>query len=183
MRTLIAVALLLTFTGSAHATSLVTGRQVKDETVHGRDLRDGSVAGIDVRDRGLEDDDLADGPVVGPAGDRGAPGAPGSSGALGPTGLHGIMVQGWEHGFVIPAGGSSSNGVRCPDDTFAVAGGFTSAPDDRQHLQLQQSAPEVHGFGWGVQVVNLSNERIRAYPWAVCAALPLRPQTTEGQHS
>ena len=72
---LVGLGLLLTFSGSATATHLITGKQIRDNSVTGQDLRDSGVTGAEVPDVGVTQQDLSQ-PVLGP---EGAPVGPGSS--------------------------------------------------------------------------------------------------------
>jgi Collagen triple helix repeat (20 copies) len=79
--------------GSAYAGTLLSGKDVKNETLTSADIRNGSIRGADVRDRTLTGRDFAFGTLrtgpPGPKGDRGSKGDPGSPGAKGDPGQPG----------------------------------------------------------------------------------------------
>jgi hypothetical protein len=88
---LAAAALFVALGGTAVANdsvrALITGAQVRDNSLTGRDVRDRSLTGRDLRDRTVTAADLAPGVVrAGPAGPAGAQGPRGETGAVGPAG-------------------------------------------------------------------------------------------------
>ena len=94
------VALVFAVTGTATAAGLITGAQIKDNSVGSPDIRNNSLAtqdvknnsltSLDVRDGSLKMSDFAPGQLsTGPAGPAGPAGAPGATGATGPTGAQG----------------------------------------------------------------------------------------------
>ena len=92
------IALLLAGAGSATAATLITGAQVKDNSLTGRDVKDGSLSTRDFKkgtlragSRGTQGPQGTQGPAGaegadGPAGPSGAAGQPGPRGARGPSG-------------------------------------------------------------------------------------------------
>jgi hypothetical protein len=70
------------------AASLITGKQIKNNTVTGRDVRDSSLTGRDVRNGTLMAGDFKPGQL--PAGTTGTPGPAGPAGAKGDTGAQGL---------------------------------------------------------------------------------------------
>jgi len=91
---LVALLLLVMCASTATATSLITGKQV----------RDGSLTGKDVKDRSIQARDLAKGAAVGRQGPMGQIGPRGVAGPVGPAGPAG--PQGVPGGATGPAGGA-----------------------------------------------------------------------------
>lgn len=90
------LALFLALGGTATAALVITGKQVKNESLTTSDIRNGTLLARDFR-RGQ----LKAGPT-GPAGPAGAAGAPGAAGAVGPAGPTG--TPGRSAGDTLPAG-------------------------------------------------------------------------------
>jgi hypothetical protein len=110
--------LVLTCTGTAGAARLITGKQVKNNSLTGADLKNGSVRLADLSSSPKATPKGAAGPKgdSGPKGDRGAPGAKGDPGAAGPAaGLMGRMTSlatdtiHTEYGYVGAPGSASDN--------------------------------------------------------------------------
>ena len=153
-----AMAVLIAFASSATAAVVVTGKQIKDNTITTQDLRDGGLRGRDVRDESLTQNDFAtivEGPQ-GQQGDRGVPGQPGSSGLV-----HVIEPA------AIPKGTTKTWGAKCPDQTRVLSGGGSAATLGT--ALLTESAPlDDAGSGWWVGVRNTTNATITGYAWALC---------------
>lgn len=79
--------------GSAYAAALMTGKNVKNESLTGADVRNGSIRGADVGDGSLTAADFRLGALragpQGAKGDRGPAGDPGTKGDPGPPGARG----------------------------------------------------------------------------------------------
>jgi hypothetical protein len=100
--------------GSAYAGTLLTGRDVKNESLTGADVRNGTIRSADVRDGTLSAGDFAFGTLrsgpQGPKGDRGTkgdPGAPGAQGDPGPPGQRGEPGPPGPMGETLPSGHTS----------------------------------------------------------------------------
>lgn len=70
------IALFAALAGTATAARLITGKQIKNNSVTSRDVRNSSLTGGDVKDRSLGPNDFS-GSVEGPRGPRGPEGLPG----------------------------------------------------------------------------------------------------------
>jgi hypothetical protein len=111
----LAVVVTVGATYGAQAAGLVTGKQIKNNTVTGKDIKDGS----------LSAQDLALGELLaGPAGQPGQPGQQGQQGAPGTPGANGISVTSSEE----------APGPNCPDggSKFVSVSGSTYACDGAQ---------------------------------------------------
>ena len=156
---LVAVAtLLLGFASSATAAVIVTGKQIKDNTITTKDLKDESLRGPDFQDESLTQDDFfqpVEGPQ-GPQGDRGPAGRPGSAGLV-----YRIEPK------AIPPGTTRTWGAPCPDGTKVISGGGSAATTGI--ALLTESAPrDDAGSGWWVGIRNRTGATITGYAWALC---------------
>jgi hypothetical protein len=110
------VAVMLSSAGSATAAALITGKEVKDE----------SLTGLDVKDHTIKRADLAADAVgaQGPKGDTGAQGPKGATGAQGPRGEAGsIGTITWRE----TTGNTGGYGIaQCHAGEQVVSGGYTS---------------------------------------------------------
>jgi hypothetical protein len=166
------LALVLVAAGSATAASMITGKQVKDESLTGRDIRDRSLTQADFN-----------GSVTGPAGPagpagqqgpKGDPGTPGKDGATGPAGPAGPAgptgVSGWEYRIQrqdIPATSYRSWEVRCTGTKRALGGGVSGT--GRFTLEINESAPAGEATGWAATATNKAGIAYSAYVWVICA--------------
>ena len=128
------VALFVACTGSATAATLITGGQIKNNSVTTKDVKNKSLRATDFRPG-----DLPRGPAgaTGAQGPQGAQGAPGPQGSRGPQGVPGL--SGLEHVFDgTPSNSSSPKDVTltCPPGkvaisaTYDIAGGKTGVGPD-----------------------------------------------------
>ena len=158
------LSLVLVTGGTAGAAKLLTGKDIKDN----------SITSADVRDRSLTPADF-NGSVVGPAGPAGPQGAPGTPGAPGPKGDTGAIgpvgpagpagpigptgISGYELRIQrqdVPARDFRSWEVRCTGDKKAFGGGVSGnfrhrrprdRPDERgQGLGRDRPEPEPGGL-------------------------------------
>ena len=150
---------LVSFTGTAVASGLVTGRQVKDGSLRSVDLRTNrAVSGADVRDGTLSASKLSSLPQ-GPQGPQGPPG---------PTGVDGLDNFDYEiSSATVPA--SSDVPITVPCATGTVIGGGASSVGV---IRMVESRPLPDGSGWSVVVRNQSGTGLDAFGWAVCVGAP-----------
>ena len=164
--TLVAL-LILVFAGSATATRLVTGKQIKDDTVRSIDLRDGTVGGEEIRDDSLKpssvDPFVKVNDMTGPAGPAGGTGG---VGAVGPHGVSGMAYVPAPPQLVY-ADTTRVVNVSCPGGTVVVSGGVAWTPGT-EGLELTQSAPHDYGRGWQTQIRNESGTTQSVTGWVVC---------------
>ena len=96
------LALMVALSGTAVASSLITGAQIKNNTVSTLDITNGTVQSVDVKNNALTTDDVKNGtlkaadfaPGVLTSGAPGAPGQPGAPGAPGTPGLANVGRDG-----------------------------------------------------------------------------------------
>ena len=113
----VAVAL-VSFGGSAVASGLVTGSQIKDGSLTSADLKtERGITGADVHDGSLSPDQLASLPQ-GPQGDPGLQGIPGV------TGLAGLEYR--LDTFSVAPDLDNQGQAACPAGKVAIGGGFSS---------------------------------------------------------
>jgi hypothetical protein len=145
---LAALALVVSVAGSAAATALITGRQIKDGSVTGRDIHAHTITAADIRDGSLRARDFAGGKVVGPTGPQGNVGLPGPVGPTGSSGLEYNVTT-----FTIDPDSYFSKEAPCTTPgKVAIAGGETSdRPDD---TRLEDSAPNDAHTGWVITARN-----------------------------
>lgn len=152
------LALLVAVSGTATAAAMITGAQIKDNTVHGRDITNASVTGKDVKDKSLTPADFT-GSVQGPPGPTGPDGPQGQAGASG--------LQYVTNGIDIATGKTETWAVSCPVGKVVVGGGVSS--NNPYYARIVESAPLDNGAGWWVGLRNQHSAPIGAYAWAVCA--------------
>ncbi len=159
--------LLVAMAGSATASALITGKDIKDGTVTGKDLRNASVTGKDVKDGSLTQQDFS-GSLQGPQGPAGPEGPVGPQGPQGTPG-----VSGYEHrveGVRIPQRAVGHQDAFCPAGKFAVGGGVSSTAPSQ--VRIVESAPQNAGTGWTAGIYNTSaTAAVTAYVWAICVYL------------
>lgn len=157
IRTAVTGALLLVglTAGSATAGVLVTGAQIKDDTVRSADVRDAGLTGVDVRDGSLSLIDVESLPV-GPKGQAGPPGLPGSNG------VPGLVQRSAPRTLLV--GERLTWTVFCNQNERAVSGGVSSTRPDL--VSIERST--VDGAHWLVSVFNDSGAEVRVFGWAMC---------------
>ena len=134
------VALFIASTGTAFAGIVITGANVKNNSLSGLDVRNGSLTTLDVKNHSLLPVDFKKLPsgAAGPAGPAGPQGPAGPAGAQGPKGAPGI--SGWERTFTIAGPFDSSSPktgeASCPPGKKLLGGG------GRLH-QLQAVPPPI----------------------------------------
>jgi hypothetical protein len=156
------IAVLLACTaGATAASSLITGKQIKDGSITGADVKSKSLTPGDFRGslQGPAGPTGFTGPA-GPTGPAGAPGAPGASGALSTT----TAVKGPD----VPAGpsGSGSNvqssSADCPAGTVVTGGGWDTGVRDF----IATARPS--GNGYFVISVNTGTLSSHIQAYAIC---------------
>jgi hypothetical protein len=149
--------------GGAHAGSLITSRQIKDNSLLSKDLHNGTLTGRDVRDGRLAARDF-DGDATGPTGN------PGPTGPTGPAGMHDVTIPGLGPIHIDPL-----QQVRIQVDCtqgYAVSGGLISGAVS----EVLESSPDNGNRSWSTWAYNPSNSvTIRVTAFAVCAQFNLSP--------
>ena len=155
-----AVVALVSFTGSAVAGGLVTGRQVKDGSLKSVDLKaNRGVTGADVKDGTLSASKLSSLP-------------PGPQGVQGPTGARGVDgLDNFDYEVTSPVfvAASSDAEIVTPCPTGTVVGGGASSVGV---IRTVESRPLPDGSGWKVVVSNQQAAPVDAFGWAVCVGAP-----------
>lgn len=146
------VAILLVASG-ATAAQVITGAQIRDNSVSGKDVRNKSLSKQDFK-----------GSVTGPRGLQGPRGAPGARGAAGRPGATEVTVRGGSVGL------GSSTATCNPGERAVGGGGVATQPTG----YLTGSAP-VQGAGetptaWRASAAEASPDRTTVEAWVICAA-------------
>jgi hypothetical protein len=183
------VATLLVSGGTyAAAATLITGKQVKDNSLTSRDVKNNSLTSRDVKSRSLHGNDIRNGTLTaklfkrgtllrglkGATGGRGGTGATGARGASGARGEPGPQGEKGVHGpsgvtevrVVTTAGnpGAYLALARCPAGSQAISGGGDApAPDTLRHSGPVLS-DDGKPVGWKVE----ANDRTPT-AFALCA--------------
>src|SRR4051794_28952451 len=124
------LALFVALGGSATATLLVTGKNVKNSSLTGADVKNSSLTSLDVKDRSLLASDFKSGQLpVGAQGPQGIPGVAGPKGESGAT--HAVVRTSSGHGVqrtdCLPGETATGGGGHSPDG-FVIASGPASHP-------------------------------------------------------
>lgn len=164
------IAVVFAMSGSAYATSKITGAQIKDGTITGRDIKNDSIRIADVS-QGLFND-LKGGPgPAGPAGPAGAPGAPG---------LAGVVAVDSPHFSLAPGQSSPAFRADCPAGKVVIGTGVVNSI---AHLGMVKSYTYfVGGFIYndtGTLATDLSFQAICASASGGAVASSARSHTSE----
>lgn len=168
------VALLLSLTGGAMAGALITGKQIKDNSVASADITNNSLGTVDVKNESLTTTDVKNGTlrkVDFAAGQlpAGAPGPAGEPGAPGTPGISGLQV-------VVTDSAKGSESVRgveavCPPGKQIIGGGATLEG-------LKAEVAIVSSFPKNATTWHASAHEINGTPWpwfirahAICATV------------
>lgn len=156
------LALVLACSGGAFAAStLITGKQIKNSSITGADVKNKSLTPSDFKGS-VKGDDGARGPQ-GPAGPAGLPGAQGAQGAAG-TLASTTVVKGPD----VPSGASGSgtnvqaSTATCPAGTVVTGGGWDTGVRDF----IANANPS--GNGYFVIAVNTGSLTSHIQAYAVC---------------
>lgn len=156
------VAALVGVAGGVQASSLITGKMIKDETVTSRDLHNGTLTGRDVRDGSLRPADY-DGDVVGPDGAQGLPGPQGAAG------YQGVVLSPVES-VVLADGQVGQLTATCPENHVAVSG---SVRNSTVYLDIFNSSPPgAGGRSWTVRFQNRNGSDTTVSVSAICVRVP-----------
>lgn len=167
--------ILATTAGATAASSLITGKQIKNSSITGADIKDRSISGDEIKGATIGPSKLSDGLLsdieapgpVGPPGAAGPAGPAGTTGPAGPSDLSGITVVSSPQ---VPFGATDivmGATAFCPAGQKVVSGGGVSISDE----QLAASSPNADRSGWFVIGIDLNDnggEYVQAQ--ALCAA-------------
>ena len=157
------VALAAVTAGSAGVRALITGAEIRDNSIESRDIRNGTIRRADVAAALLE----------AMRGDAGPQGAPGPQGATGPQGLQGqpgppgargssvSYVNGYSEQVTVPQGSFRFVDAICPSGTQVVGGGHATENVSTALLVPTNSYPigMPDGRGaWYVVMHNIGNQ-------------------------
>jgi hypothetical protein len=164
------IALCVALSGSATAALMITGKQIKNNSVAATDVKNGSLTGMDVRDKSLTANDFS-GSVQGPQGPQGSPGPLGPAGPRGPKGDTGAAgISGIEQ--VLSESTTDSNDktqvVTCPPGKRVISGG--GEVDNAHHeVFLRWIVPGTsHVTVRAEEQSGGSAQTWQLYAWALC---------------
>ena len=176
------VAIVVATAGSATAAGMITGNQIRNDTITSSDVRDGALTSRDVRDRSLLAKDFRPGQLPqGPRGLTGATGPSGPAGAAGPrggagaAGRDGFGLLEYPHDADLLAHGSSVDlAVACPPGTFVTggdAGAFDAVNGDQVGNRVVQNQSMTGPDGYAAHFDNelASGNAAQIFIDAVCA--------------
>lgn len=114
--------------GATAATSLITGKQIKNSSITGADIKDRSLSGDEIKSSAIGPSKLSDGLLAdieapGPVGPAGPPGA---TGATGPAGIANIVTVTSPVQTIPPGGTTIGMRANCPSGTTVVGTGFNT---------------------------------------------------------
>lgn len=169
MRAVVAIAATLLFVGAAGATAstLITGKQIKDASITGKDVKNKSLTRADFKGsvRGPQ------GPVgpQGPTGAAGAQGPQGIQGARGATGPAGPTVLDYETDtLTVDPGSTGELEVDCLPDYAPTGGGATSDDLSDTFVTVAESGP-FEPNGWFVVARNTDTDSHDVFVTVACA--------------
>jgi hypothetical protein len=170
------LAVVLACGGSATAARLITGKQIKNNSVTSSDVRNNSLRSKDVRNRSLLAKDFKRGQL--PRGAQGPQGLRGSTGATGPRGPAGFGVLEYPFDFVqnVPTGTQDLLLAQCPAGTFPTGGdagaNASAVPngDEPSVITQQAIAFDAAGpFGYYADYDNETGHDVDVFVDAACA--------------
>ena len=165
--------------GSAGVQALITGSQIKDDTVESRDIKNGTVRRADISAATLAALSGATGPQ-GPTGPVGPQGARGDAGPQGPTGPQGppghtiSYTNGYSAHVTVPPGEFRFVNAICPAGTLLVGGGHATEHVSTALLVPTNSYPigMPDGRGaWYVVMFNIGDEPEAFWAVSYCARI------------
>lgn len=181
------LALFVALGGSSYAAIVITGQNVKDNSLTGKDIKNRSLLNEDFKigalrpgppgATGLQGAPGATGPQgppgltgsqggLGPRGDTGAPGTPGAPGAPGVSGHQIVFSSYIPH----PNNTQRSGSVSCPGFKKVLGGGVAGTSTSLGQT-VSESSPSVLGGTWFGAMNNNSGADSSFVVYAVCAVV------------
>jgi len=163
-------------TAIAASSALITGKQIKNNSITGADVKDKSLTPKDFRGsvRGARGPQGPAGPsgAKGDKGDKGDTGAPGAAGTPGAPGATNVTVR-VSGGTPLPAGASTFVDVTCEAGERATGGGLSNSNATGVFAKQSYPTPSSNGAtptGWGGTYQNTSASVHTGYAFVVCAS-------------
>jgi hypothetical protein len=162
------VAIVLSIGGSATAASIVTSKQIKNNSITSADLKNNSIKSTDVKNGSLLKKDFKKSQL--PVGKTGAAGAPGRNGTNG----FGLLAYRFGDFPLVAAGDQGVDTAVCPAGTRVVGGGNISESNTAGEEAVNSSFPsDALGnegtTGWTVAVDNNTTGDLGIGAYAICA--------------
>lgn len=173
------LALVIAVSSSATAALVITGKQIKNNSVTTKDIKDGNLKTADLSAAAKAELKGNAGPA-GPAGEKGATGATGPAGPTGATGPSGIGgYQTILNTANIAAGSAGTVTATCPAGKKPIGGGGLVGLVNNPNLHIELSAPTTAGGSvlslgdpidsWSIRMRNEDSAQRLAWVVAVCA--------------
>jgi hypothetical protein len=117
--------------GATAASSLITGKQIKNSSVTGADVKDSSLSGDDLKSATIGPSKLSNGLLAditapGPAGPAGPAGSAGAAGPAGPAGIANVVTVTSATQIIPPGGYTTGMRANCPAGMTVVGTGFNT---------------------------------------------------------
>lgn len=161
----LAVATLLGMAGGAGAAGLLTGQDIRDDSLRSADFRNGSIGAAKIRDGGLSPADVS----FDLTGDRGP------TGVQGPPGPAGIQRITYRTGPAVATSdvGAFRAGAHCAAGEVVLSGGvqLDAAPAGTYIMSSYGIGAGLGPFGWESYITAPAGFK-QFTPWVVCAAFP-----------
>jgi hypothetical protein len=157
--------ILATTAGATAASSLITGKQIKNSSVTGADIKDASLSGDDLKGSSVGPSKLSDGLLadIAAPGPAGPPGAAGTTGPAGPAGIADVVTVTSPTQIVPPGGYTTGMRANCPAGTTVVGVGFNTGIGNADFVLS-------YGTFVGAFFDNDVNISIEPYVQAICAS-------------
>lgn len=162
--------ILATTAGATAASSLITGKQIKNSSVTGADIKDSSLSGDDLKSAAIGPSKLSAGLVNDIADAKARPLTPGPAGPQGPAGPSDLSAITVVSSSQVPFGATDTvmgATAFCPAGQKVVSGGGVSISDE----QMAASSANADRSGWfviGIDHNDNGGEYVQAQ--ALCAA-------------
>lgn len=157
--------ILATTAGATAASSLITGKQIKNSSVTGADIKDSSLSGDDVKSASIGPSKLSSGLLAdvtapGPAGPAGPAGA---TGPAGPAGISNVVTVRSPSQVLPPGGYTTDMRANCPAGMTVVGTGFNTGIGNADFVLS-------YGTFVGAFFDNDVSISIESYVQAICAS-------------
>lgn len=165
--------------GSTGVQALITGSQIRDDTVESRDIKNGTVRRADISAATLAALRGSTGPagLQGARGDAGPQGPTGPQGPAGPSGPPGSTISyinGYSEHVTVPPGEFRFANAVCPTGTLLVGGGHATENVSTALLVPTNSYPTGMPDGrgaWYVVMFNIGDDPEAFWAVSFCARI------------
>lgn len=152
--------------GGAGAVGLLTGKNIRDDSLRSRDFHDNSVRAARFRDGSLRQADVS----------FDLTGDPGPIGNPGPPGLPGIQSLTYRTGPIVSdnAAGAITVTAACHEGEIAISGGAqrNAAPAGPDTTRIANIGEQALGSAWSTRIAKDPGAFAQYTPVVVCARVP-----------